>query len=313
MRNKLYSTWQIIGSILRRLSYWYNLKFNKNKKYKMERKSAFSLYPLPFTLSPYKSFTLIELLVSAAILTAIVTLTIGSFVQSVNFGSTSTEQRIVRQTARSFSDWITRRVRQVSSVPFGITNTPDQTFCVNDDTLGVVCAVPNSNSAIQTTSYYQYDDYAGNGYVLLESYTGGLFRIADPAAAKGVNSILIPVVDSGGAVTGWTYIGSCNSNVVVKRFASPVLVDDPCADASWVDVGQVLPAEIKMTNLKFYGVPPKALKFDGFGNVISYNYPVQPYLTWSFKLAPISDLRSVISFETTITSRDYNFAYPSFK
>lgn len=277
-----------------------NLKHNRLK-----------LSPITYPLSPKKSFTLIELLISAAILTAIVTLTVGSFSQTVSFGSSSTDQRIARQTARTFSDWITRQVRKVSSTQIQLLSG---TFCVVEDTKNPnTCTKPDP--ALGTT-YFQYTDYFGNGFIMLQSYAGGDYQIVDPASAKGVTGIIVPATGADGKVAKWMYIGSCSSNVVVKSRDAQAdpnqnVLDpaNPCTD--WTDAGSVIPAEVKMTGLKFFGVPPRALKYDATGNPLSYNYPIQPYLTWSFKIAPLSDLGSVTSFETTITSRDYNFAYPN--
>lgn len=258
-----------------------------------------------YKLQASRAFTLIEILVASAIFTAIVVLSIGSFTGSINYQGTSTEDRITRQSISDFNDWMTRQIRSVASSKI---NIPIDNHCLVNDVTNdpVTCIVTPAT-----------EDYRGFGFLLFHSFAysgGGYYKIAYPATASGVNNLILP--RSGG---GWIYI---SGNKCVAEDTLPVIrmsksrtatdldTSDVCKDDKWDNAGQVLSSDVVVKSLTFYGINPSSL-FKA--NVNSSTYPAlsQPFVTWRIQVAPAGDPTNVSSYQTTLTSRDYSYIYPS--
>jgi type II secretory pathway pseudopilin PulG len=268
----------------------------KNKMNKIQTKNASS-----YKLYASRSFTLIEILVASAIFTAIVVLAIGSFSGSISFQGTSTDDRITRQSISDFNDWMTRQVRSVASSKINIAAS--RHCLVNDLVTGSPC--------ISTPAT---EDYFGFGFLLFNNFdSNGRYVVAYPASSAGVKNIILPRTSG-----GWVYISGATCAAgdilpVIKVSKSTQLndldINNPCG-GQWTNAGQVMSSEVLVKDLTFYGVNPSSL-FKA--NVSTAGYPalVQPYVTWRMQVAPVNDATNVSSFQTTLTSRDYSYIYPS--
>ncbi len=286
-------------------------------------KDAFLIGPISNGVG--RAFTLIEILIAAAITTAIVTLTVGSFTQSVSFGSNSTSERITRQAARTFMDYFSRSLKQVNTYPVymqGNNACPANTG--SSDYVEVTNAV---NSCAVT-------GYRGSGYVLVRVIgANGQMTLADPVNGGGARLVIFPTpTNSDDYLNGykWMLIGTPTGEpqpLVMKSKgddvdASRILKYSKCLNKNcnrllghlmeWEQVGQVLSSEVDAATFKmnFSGVSPKSVVFSANGAVASYSSPLQPYVTISLQLRTASDTTQVSTYETTITSRDYQFAFP---
>jgi prepilin-type N-terminal cleavage/methylation domain-containing protein len=261
----------------------------------------FKLQATSYKLQADHAFTLIEILVASAIFTAIVVLAIGSFSGSINFQGTSTDDRITRQSISDFNEWMTRQVRSVAANKINIA--ANRHCLINDLVTGSPC--------ISTPAT---EDYLGFGYLLFGSFdANGYYRVSYPASSAGVKNIILPRTSG-----GWVYISgtTCAAGdilpvIKVSNSTQPndLDINNPCG-GQWTNAGQVMSSEVLVKDLTFYGVNPSSL-FKA--NVATAGYPalVQPYVTWRMQVAPVSDSTNVSSYQTTLTSRDYSYIYPS--
>ncbi|GEM_PF-6348883 len=255
-----------------------------------------------------RGFTLIEILISSAIFTAIVVLTVGTFTDSLSLNGLAVSDRIGRQASRAFIEYITRQTRQSSTTTFTVSKN------VYKDSAGAVPAF----------------DFNGSGFFIFKQYMAmtnggdpdhGKMQLIDPALPRGAagtddNAIIIPLVNAGS--NKWMFIGRNPSPGAANTGASTYVLlisqanaIDRFAAMSWTTAGQVLSTEVNLAKLAFYGINPQGVVFSSIGGVSSYNVPTQPYLTIVMQLTTKANPNNVTSYQTSITSRDYQFAYPS--
>ncbi|MFA6081897.1 MAG: type II secretion system protein [Patescibacteria group bacterium] len=250
-----------------------------------------------------KSYTLIEILIASAIFSAIIVITIGTFSGSISFSGAATEDRVTRGAAQTFNDWLTRQIRATNTMPITLSSSGPAavtTMClISSDGGSRICgALP---------------DYKASGFLFIDAYNLPLnsYDIADGGTINGVGGIIIPKPDT---PRYWMYIGTPCAGESLPMVRQTVAAFDtvppnPCG-ANWTSAGQILPAEVSVKNLKFYGINPKLAKFDTNGNLTDYGALSQPYISWSMQMYPTNAPDRVTTYQTTLTSRDYSFAFP---
>ncbi len=244
-------------------------------------------------------FTLIEILIASAIFTAIVVLSVGAFTDSISFGTSSGQDRVVRNSARTFLDFFTLQLRAAGSSRIKMLATDYQL----------------ASGGSPTT------EYDGTSFLLVNGFVTGQIKLPDVTTGGAATGIIIPTPsDTQGYA--WMYLGkdpagSAALGMWRMQAVGPDATQIPRYDpATWKSAGQFLSSEASLVSLKFSGINAQGTVFDNNpvsatnGQVLSYGVQAQPYVTITMQLAPISDATLVSSYQTSITSRDYKFAYP---
>lgn len=258
---------------------------------------------LPTTHYPLRtrnSFTLIEILISAALFTGIVVLSVGSFTDSISFNSGANEERAVRQSTRTFIDFLTLQIRQNSATPLYVAKADH----------------------VKADGTDASDNFVGTGFLLIDGFNASkLMKLPNLAEGGVATAIIIPTSPDNGGNT-WMYIGSPNPTDPLTDTDIGIWKANPIAgskskiglqigDMIWKEAGDLLPSNVILNKLAFRGISPQGPVYDGAGIITKYSVPAQPYVTIQMQTAPKSNERNVASFETSITSRDYSFAFPS--
>ncbi len=245
------------------------------------------------------SFTLIEILISASLFTGIVVLSVGAFTDSISFNAGANEERAVRQSSRTFVDFLTLQIRQNSATPLYVR---DGDYVKADGiTVGDV-------------------NFVGTGFFMINSFSGAKMRLPDLSAGGVATAIIIPTGPGADGINSFMYIGSPNpSNPIdtkigiwkakaISTSISQIGLQGP--GWAWVEAGDLLPSNVKLKILAFRGISPQGQVYNLDGSIKKYSVPAQPYVTIQMQTAPKSNPNNVASFETSITSRDYSFAFP---
>lgn len=254
-----------------------------------------STFHIPYSVK--RSFTLIEILLASAMFTAIVVLMIGSFSDSLSFQSSSLNQRISRQSANSFTEYLSRALRAANTSSIHIDATEVNGAADYDGTGYVVVGCPavscvpsgysTANGKIVITQ--NQNDYVGTGLIFP-----------------------LPANDAGG--NKWMYVGPDPTAAVNPVFGlyttnQPSLLRK--GSMTWKYAGQVLPAEVQIVGMSFRGINPRGLNFNADGSIKSYNTEAHPYVSITLQIASTDDPTNVTTYQTSLTSRDYKFAFPT--
>lgn len=246
-----------------------------------------------------RSFTLIEILIAAALFTGIVVLSVGAFTDSISFNSGANDERAVRQSSRTLIDFLTLQLRSSASKP--------------------VLFVGGDYALADGTTSNNTSPYVGTGYLLINGFNASShMQLTDLQNLGGTaTAIIIPTAaDSLGNI--WLYIGTPDptSGVVGSPGIWKATINAgnstqiPPVGNKWTSAGDLLPNNVLVGSLAFRGISPQGTTYTPNGSVASYSVPAQPYVTIQMSTAPTSNASNVMAFETSITSRDYSFAFP---
>ncbi len=157
---------------------------------------------------------------------------------------------------------------------------------------------------------------------MINSFVGPRMKLPDLATGGVASAIIIPTAPDTNGNT-WMYIGApspidptdTKKGVwKAKSFTgSPSRIGLQASnDWEWTEAGDLLPSNVQLHILTFRGISPQGPVYDtNDGHITKYSVPAQPYVTIQMQTAPKSNPRNVASFETSITSRDYSFAFPT--
>ncbi len=252
------------------------------------------------------SFTLIEILISAALFTGIVVLSVGAFTDSISFNSGANDERAVRQSSRTFIDFITLQLRSSAS---------KSTYFFGGD------------YAIDGASTSLGQDYVGTGYVLINGFNASAppkmnlvtYKSIAVTVNGGVSTAIIIPTQADSANNIWLYIGNPNPATGLASspgvWKAPMYLGNttripPVGGNQWKSVGDLMPNNVSVGSLAFRGIIPEGTTFNADGSIKTYSVPTQPYVTIQMSVSPKSNTTNAMPFETTITSRDYSFAFP---
>ncbi len=279
-----------------------------------------------------RGYSLIEVLIAAAIFAGIVTLTIGSFSQTLNFNSSVDQASTLRQTASVTMDYLIRAVQRAetqSIFAYNGNGTTDPTS---------VCVFTYADHTATSCPAYPYYGY---GYVLIDGVNANnQFIFADPAIARPNSGILIPVVPIQTPIYSneWIEIlptGSVPGSAVMRigyfldnngNKLQPGIVGSPSnfnqiSSVSGLAINvQWLPSGVNIASLTFFGNDPQSINFtqSGSGGAsgtlpnMAYNGSVsQPYLTVTIQLYLTSNSGTIYTYQTTLANNNYQITFPS--
>lgn len=245
-----------------------------------------------------RSFTLIEILIASSIFTAIMVLMIGAFSDSLAFQGSSRNQRVVRQSTHTFMDFLARQLRQVNTLPISIDAA---------DTFGTGGGVA----------------YSGTGYLIINGYdASGRMRLPAGPEFNGT-AIIFPLTETDANGYAWMYFGvDPNTAIGATGVVGLYKGREDATDSTkirrrdtmeWQYAGQFLPSEVDWQRAAVYfkGINPKGIIYDNRGNIASYNTEAQPYVTVRMRLNPVGEIANVLAYQTSLTTRDYKFAFPT--